>query len=99
MFVFANDNTEDNDQVSVDSFKKYFLPRVKIENYNIKIYGRNVYDQQINDSIKRYDELRKGSTGKGDVYAIGCLLDFAYLEKNGRLIAANLSKHKAIQEQ
>ena len=26
------DNTADNDQVSVDSFKKYFLPRVKTEN-------------------------------------------------------------------
>ena len=29
---------------SVDSFKKYFLPRVKIENYNIEIDGRNFYD-------------------------------------------------------
>ena len=44
LFVLAYDNTADNDQVSDDSFKNYFLPRVKIENYNIEIDGRNFYD-------------------------------------------------------
>ena len=58
--------------------KKYFLPRVKIENYNIKIDGKNFYDQPINDSIKQYDEIRKISTGQGDDYTTGCLLDFVY---------------------
>ena len=43
----------DNNQVSVNSFKNYFFPRVKIENYNIVTDGRNVYDQPINDSIKQ----------------------------------------------
>ena len=53
LFVLAYNNTEDdNGQVSIDSFKKYFLSRVKIENYNIEIDGRNFYDQPINDSIK-----------------------------------------------
>ena len=52
LFVLAYDNTAGNNQVSVDSYKKYFLPRVKIENYNIEIDGRNFYDQLINDSIK-----------------------------------------------
>ena len=75
MFVLAYINTAGNDQVSTDSFKKYFLPRIKIENY-IKIDGRNFYDQPINDSIKQYDEIRKISTGKGDDYTTGCLLDF-----------------------
>ena len=32
LFVLAYDNTEGDNQVSVDSFKKYFLPRVKFEN-------------------------------------------------------------------
>ena len=48
MINIAGDN-----QVSVDSFKKYFLPRVKIENYNIQVDGRNFYDQTINVSIKQ----------------------------------------------
>ena len=96
LFDLAYDNTAGKSQVSDDSFKKYFLPRVKIENYNIEIDGRNFYDQPINDSIKQYDEIRKISTGQGDDYTTGCLLDFAYFEKNYRLIAADLSKQKAL---
>ena len=79
-----------------NSYRKYFLPRIKIENYNIEIDGRNFYDQPINDSIKQYDEIRKISTGQGDDYTTGCLLDFAYFEKNYRLIAVDLSKQKAL---
>ena len=76
--------------------KKYFLARVKIENYNIKIDGRNFYDQPINDSIKQNDEVKKVSAGQGDDYTAGCLLEFAYFETNDdRLIAADLSKQKS----
>ena len=96
LFIPAYDNTTCNNQVSLDSYKKYFLPRVNIENYNIEIDGRNFYDQPINDLIKQYDEIRKTSTGQGDDYTTGCLLDFAYFEKNYKLIAADLSKQKAL---
>ena len=88
LFVLAYNNTTGNNQVCVDSYKKYFLPRVKIDNCNIEIDGRNFYDQPINDSIKQYDEIRKISTGKGDDYTTGCLLDFDYFEKKYRIIAA-----------
>ena len=44
LFVLAYNNTAGNNQVSVDSYKKYFLPRVKVDNYNIEIDGRNFYD-------------------------------------------------------
>ena len=89
LFVLAylNDNTS-----IVNSHRKYFLPRVEIKNYNIEIDGRNFYDQPINDLIKQYDEIRKISTGQGDDYTTGCLLDFSYFEKSYRLIAVDLSK-------
>ena len=96
LFALAYDNTAGSNQVSIDSFKKCFLPRVKIENYKIEIDERNFYGQPINDSIKKYDEMRKISRGQGDNYTTGCLLDFAYFEKNYRLIAADLSKQKAL---
>ena len=51
LFALAYDNTAGNDQVSIGSFKIYFLPRVKIENDNIEIDERNFYDQWISDSI------------------------------------------------
>ena len=82
LFVLGYDNTAGNDnQDFVDSFKKYFFPRVKIENYNIEIDGRNFYDQPINDSIKQYGEISKVSTRQVDDYTTGCLLEFAYFEK------------------
>ena len=94
--MLAYNNAAGNNQVSVDSYKKYFLPRVKIDNYNIEIDGRNFDDQPINDSIKQYDEVRKISTGQGDDYTTGCLLDYSFFEKNYRLLAAYLSKQKAL---
>ena len=95
LFVLAYDNTGNN-PFTADSHRRYFLPRIKIENYNIDIDGRNFYDQPINDSIKQYDEVRKVSTGQGDDYTTGCLLDFAYFEKNYKLIAADISKQKVL---
>ena len=41
LFVLSSNNKEGDDKVSVDSFKKYFLPRVKIENCNMEIDRRN----------------------------------------------------------
>ena len=85
-----------DDKVSIDSYKKFFLPRAKNENYNVQIDGRNFYDQPINDLIKQYNEIRKISTGQGDDYITRCLLDFTYFEKNYKLIAVNLSKQKVL---
>ena len=96
LFVLAYNNTEGNNEVSINSFRKWFLPRVKIKNYNIKFNGRNFYDQLINDLMKQQNEVRNKSTGQGDDYTAGCLLDFTYFEKNYRLIAADLSKQKLL---
>ena len=95
-YVLAYRNQGGANRATADSHRRYFLPRVKIENYNIEIDGRNFYDQPINDSIKQYDEIRKISTGQGYDYTTGCLLDFSYFEKNYRLIAVDLSKQKAL---
>ena len=81
MFVLAYSGCGGANRVTADSQRRYFLPKIKIENYNIEIDGRNFYDQPINDLIKQYDEVRKVSTGQGDDYITGCLLDFAYLKK------------------
>ena len=75
MFVLAY--ARGNNVTNENSYRKYFLPRLKTQNYNIEIDGRNFYDQAINDLIKQYDEMWKISTGQGDDYTIGSLLDFA----------------------
>ena len=47
-------------------------------------------------SLSNMIKSKKVSTGQGDDYTTGCLLDFAYFKKNYRLIAADLSKQKAL---
>ena len=78
ILVFKLPYASGDNVTNENSYKNYFLPRLKIKNYNIKIDGRSFYDQSINDLIIQYDEIRKISTGEGDDYTIGCLLDFAY---------------------
>ena len=73
-------------RVIISSHRKYFLPKIEIKNYNIEIDGRNFYDklinnQETNNLIKQYNELRKVLTGQGDDSTTGCSLDFAYLKK------------------
>ena len=106
MFVLAYNNTTENDnkvpasstanRVQRDSHRKYFLSRVDITNYNVLIDGRNFYDQSINDQIKKYDEIEKIATGKGDDYTTGCFLDYQYLKDHYQLISVNLSKQKEL---
>ena len=79
-----------------DSYRKYFVPRVDITSCNVLINDRNFYDQPINDSIRKYDEIRKIATGKGDNYATGCLLGYDYFKKNYQLIAVDLSKQREL---
>ena len=50
------------------SHAKYYLPKVKIKDWNIKIGGKNVFDQPIINDIKTYENSRKISTGQRDDY-------------------------------
>ena len=59
MLVLAYDNIAGDDQVSINSFKKYFLPRVKIENNNIEVDGKKIYDQPIDNSIDNLTKSEK----------------------------------------
>ena len=54
LFVLPYESDDNNNE---NSNRKCFLPRIKIENYNIKIDGRNFDDQPIDDWIKQYDEM------------------------------------------
>ena len=96
MFVFAYQRGDYDNYGNEQAFNKYFRPKIKIQKYKVEIDGRNLYDQAINDLIQQYDEIRKISTGQGDDYTTGCLLDFAYFKENNRLIAIDLSKQKPL---
>ena len=65
-----------------ESRKKYYLPRAEIKDYNILIDEINFYDQNVNSSIVRYNELLKMTTRISEDYSTGCLLDYDYYVKD-----------------
>ena len=89
-------NTSRN-KVERDGFTKYILPRVDIKDYNVLIDGRNYNDQNISDDFMKYEELRKGMTGRGEDFTTGSLLDYDYWENNYKLICCDLSKQKVLE--
>ena len=91
LFVLAFEN--DNDRTSDD---EYYLPTVKIKDYNIVINGENFFDQPIKNNKVTYDNIRKIATGQGDDYATGCLLDYPYFKDTYKMIAVHLSKQQAL---
>ena len=60
------------------------------------IDGRNFFDQPINSITKTYENIRKISTGQGDDYTTGCLLDYTYVKKYYKMIAIDLSKQETL---
>ena len=52
-------------------------PNVEINDYNVVIDGRNLFDQPIKN-FKTYNNIRK--TGQADDYTTGCLQDYTYSE-------------------
>ena len=86
LFVLAYDNTNLND-FKRDSHRKYFLSRV-----NIKIF----YDQPITHETRKYDEVKMISSGKGEDYTSGCLLDYKYFKDYYQLIVCDLNGQKEL---
>ena len=52
MFVLAYNNTTADNKVSVDSYKNKFLPRVKIENFDIEIDGKTFMISQLMTQLR-----------------------------------------------
>ena len=78
LFGLAYDNTGD-DPVTADSHGRYFLPRIKIENYNIEIDGEIFIINQLMIQLSNTMKLEKYQQDKGmiirlDAYQIVLIL-------------------------
>ena len=51
----------------------YYLPKVEINDCNVQIDSKILFDQPINNDIKTYQNIKKIATGQGDDYTTGCL--------------------------
>ena len=70
--AYETDDIERNVNIE-ESRRRYYLPKAEIKDYNILIDGRNFYDQNVNSSILKYNELLKMTTGRSEDYSTGYL--------------------------
>ena len=85
---------ENNDDRTVRT--TYYLPTVEIKGYNVKIDGKNFFDQPLKSNLRAYDNIRKIAIGQGDNYTNGRLLDYNYINNYYNMIATVLSKQQAL---
>ena len=83
LFVLPIENENDR-----TSHSECYLPKVEIKGYNVKIDGKNNFDQPINNAPKTYENIRKTATGQED--------DYPYFKENYKMIAIDLSKQQAL---
>ena len=85
-----------NNDVKWFDARKYYLPKGIIKYYNVIINVKNFYDEASDSNIKQYNEIRKLTTGQGEDYTTGCLLDYGYIKNRYKLTAVDLSRLKAL---
>ena len=94
LFVTAYNRVDG--QPNRDDQRKYYLPRIDLNKYNVIIDGRYFDDNPIESDIEKYREFKKVMIGEGEDYTIGSLLDFDYFKKHYKLVAVDLSKQKEL---
>ena len=71
-----------------------YLPKGIINNDNFIINKKNFYTKTNEAHIKRYEEIRKLTTGQDEAYRTGCLLDYKYIKNYYRLTAVGFRRKK-----
>ena len=62
-----------------DSFSHYYVPNVKIKNFNVLIDGKRLFDLPVKSKEEAYENIIEISCNND--YTTGYLLDFAYFKK------------------
>ena len=94
LFVLSfprNNNTD-----SRYSFSNYYVPKVKVNDFNVLIDGKSFFDLPVKNEEEAYEKIIEISNN--NVYTTGNLLDFAYYKENYRLIAIDLSKQTKLKD-
>ena len=73
-----------------DSFSHYYVPNVRIKDFNVLIDGKSFFDLPVKNEEEDYEKIIHMSNNNDNT--TGNLLDFAYFKDNYKLIAIDLSK-------
>ena len=79
-----------------ESFPDYYVPNVKIKDFNVLIDGKTFFDLPVRNKEEAYEKNIEMSNNND--YTTGHLLDFAYFIENYKLIAIYLSKQTKLKD-
>ena len=85
LFVFSfprNNNTD-----SRYTFSNYYVPKVRINDFNVLIDGKSFFDLLIKNEKEAYEKIIDNNH-----YTTGNLLDYAYYKEHYKLIVIDLNK-------
>ena len=91
LFVLACQEADDR-----QSFSQFYLPRAMVNDYNVIIDKLAFFDLPIKTEEEAYEKIIDIS--RNNEYTTGSLLDYDYFKKYYKLIATDLSKQQALQE-
>ena len=79
-----------------DSFSHYYVPNVRIKDFNVLIDGKSFFDLPVKNEEEAYEKIIEMS--RNNDYTTGNLLDFAYFKENYKQIAMDLSKQTKLKD-
>ena len=88
LFVLSFQNGNDNP--TMNSFNRYYMPLVEIKYFNALIDNKPFFDQPVKNKQEAYEKLIEISKNKD--YTTGNLLDYLYHQKYYKLIGIHLSR-------
>ena len=91
LFFPRNNNTD-----SRYSFSNYYVPKVKVNDFNVLIDGKSFFDLSVKNDEEAYEKII-GMSNNSD-YTTGNLIDYVYYKKHYRLIAIDLSKQTKLKD-
>ena len=94
--LFALSFSRNNNTDSRYSFSTYYVPKVKVNDFNVLIDGKSFFDLPVKKYEEAYEKIIDMSNNSD--YTTGNLLDYAYYKKHYRLIATDLSKQTKIKD-
>ena len=94
--LFVLSFSRNNNTNKRDSFLHYYVPNVKIKDFNVLIDGKSFFDLPVRNEEEVYDKIKDMSNNND--YTTGNVLDFAYFKENYKLIAIDLSKQTKLKD-
>ena len=77
--LFALSFPRNNNTDSRYSFSNFYVPKVRISDFNVLIDGKSFFDQPVKNAEEAYEKIIDMSNN--NEYTTGNLLDFAYYKK------------------